>query len=80
MIEAIRLHDVAALDRLMADDYLTINADGSFGNKPQTLEFTRKGGLPLKTWEVKDRQLRIYGDVAVITGLTLINLNSEVRA
>jgi hypothetical protein len=73
MLEAIRLHDADALDRLMAADYLTINADGSFADKPQTLEFTRKGGLPLKTWEVKERQLRIYGDVAVVTGFTLIN-------
>jgi len=58
MFEAFRLHDLAAIDRLLADDYLSINADGSFVNKSQALEFNKKGGLLLESWVVEDRQVR----------------------
>jgi ketosteroid isomerase-like protein len=79
MWEAFRLHDVAALDRLLADDYLTVNADGSFWDKPQTLAFNVKGGLNIQSVSLEDRQVRLYGDVGVITGRTLINASVRIR-
>ena len=79
MFEAFRVHDLAAIDRLLTEDYLSLNSDGSFIDKPHALEFNRKGGLVMESWVAEDRQLRFYGDVGVITGRALVNGSIHLR-
>ncbi len=60
------------LDRLMAEDYLLTTVSGEVVNKARVLEEVKSANA---TAEVRntDVAVRVYGDVAVVTGLVLIS-------
>ena len=70
--------DSAALDRLLADDYIEINAQGDVANKADLLALARarssrppvKSVGPQKT--VDDLTIRLHGDSALVVGRTTI--------
>jgi len=59
--------DVAALDALLADDYMGISASGTLQSKEQALANLRSGRLHIKTLEFSDRKVRFYGMTALVT-------------
>jgi hypothetical protein len=53
----------------VADDYITINADGVMADKEQTYaDSSRFNMLNSFTWKLSDKKIRVYGNVGIITG------------
>jgi len=68
IIEALGRNDVAALDRLYADDYIVTQSFG-ITSKAQLLDAYKSGRLKYTSASDKDRVIRVYGDTAVTTGI-----------
>jgi ketosteroid isomerase-like protein len=60
--------DVAVADRLLADDYVFLQADGSVSNKAQNLAVLRDPGFVCAAFTTEDVVVRVFADAAVITG------------
>jgi ketosteroid isomerase-like protein len=64
--------DRATMERLYADDYMYIHSNGTVANKTQDIAESMS---PAQAWTARksdDLKVRIYGDVAVITGLSTL--------
>ena len=57
----------AAMDALLADDYMAISPAGTLQSKEQTLTSLRAGQMHFTSIEFSDRKLRIYGPTALVT-------------
>ncbi len=55
------------VDRLLADDYLGISANGTLETKADELARRRTGSLNITQLDLSDIKVRIYGDTAVVT-------------
>lgn len=66
MAKAIADGDVAAYDRLAADDFQFITGAGAIVTKSQRLALLKKGPTP--GFAATPDSIRFYGDVAVVTG------------
>jgi ketosteroid isomerase-like protein len=60
--------DLAALDRIMADDVTYVHASGKVDTKQSYLDAIRSGQLHYISWQPKKLNVRVQGDAAVITG------------
>jgi ketosteroid isomerase-like protein len=60
--------DVEALDRLMAPEYVQIDARGRTVSKEQVLESFRSGGRGWDEAHSDDHDVRVYGNTAVVIG------------
>ncbi len=58
--------DVAAFDKLLADDYISINVLGAASTKAQVLENVKSGKLKYEALEFSDTKVRVYGDTALV--------------
>ena len=69
LIQAYIHRDVAALDRILADEYTFINDDAEgVVNKKQIVDSFRSGGdREITSYIRQDDHVRWYGDVAVLT-------------
>ena len=61
-------HDVATARRLLADDYVFLQADGNVSNKVQNLGIIGDPAFVCESLATEDVHVRVYGDAAVITG------------
>lgn len=77
IVEAFGRTDIAALDRLMADDYILTQSFG-LTSKAQLMDAWKSGRLKYTSASNKDLSVRVYGDTAVTTGiLTLKGQNPK---
>lgn len=67
-LEALKRKDLAALDRIIADDFLITTADGQRLNKEQDLAPIRDADFKFESGEVEGIEVRVYGSTAVVTG------------
>ena len=67
--EAFVRGDIEFLDRQTADDYTTVNGTGALSAKPDMMRSLRAGTTRVKSFELVELKARIYGDVAVLTGI-----------
>lgn len=68
-VTALEHSDVAALDRIMADDVTYIHASGKVDTKKSYLEAIRSGQLHYISWQPKGLHVRMLGnDGAIIDG------------
>jgi ketosteroid isomerase-like protein len=65
-------NDTAALDRILADDYVLTGGTGKMTTKADALESTRKKAVRYSRVENRDMKARVHGDTAVVTGRTLL--------
>jgi ketosteroid isomerase-like protein len=70
--EALTQRDVAMLDQLMADDYMLTTVSGEVVNKARVLAEIKSANATANVRNT-DVAVRIYEDVAVVTGLVLIS-------
>lgn len=63
--------DPAALDRIHADDYLSINYLGQFSTKAQVMADVRAGAFKYESMKHKDVVMRVYGNVVIVNGRTI---------
>jgi ketosteroid isomerase-like protein len=61
-------NDIKANDRLLADNWLNINPDGSITTKAKLLELLKDGSFKIMSIENDEVMVRVYGDAAVVTG------------
>jgi ketosteroid isomerase-like protein len=61
--------DWQAIQSLNASDMVDIGANGAIRTSAQNAEAMRSGTLKFSTAELSDEQVRVYGDVAVVTGI-----------
>lgn len=60
-------NDVATVSRLLADDYLGINPNGTLETKADALAQQRSGTVKISSIEPENLKVRVYGDTAVVT-------------
>jgi hypothetical protein len=60
--------DLAAIDRLYADDFLSTNADGRVVDKQGWLDILRAGQFPVDKITTDDFKVRTYSSTAIVTG------------
>jgi len=64
---AVVQNDVAAINRLLADDYLGINPNGTLETKADAMAQRRSGTVKISSIEPDNVKIRVYGDTAVVT-------------
>jgi ketosteroid isomerase-like protein len=64
---ALMQNDVATINRLLADDYLGINPNGTLETKADALALRRSGTVKISSIEPENIKVRVYGDTAVVT-------------
>lgn len=60
--------DAATLEKQTADDYTFINSNGQMADKSQLLSAIKSGQSKLTMDDISDMKVRVYGNIAVITG------------
>jgi uncharacterized protein (TIGR02246 family) len=64
--------DAAALDRLYADDFIGVGPSGTVRTKPQVIADFTSGTLKFHSITTDEVQVRVYGNTAVETGLSMM--------
>jgi ketosteroid isomerase-like protein len=59
--------NTAAMDSLLADDYMAILPNGTLQSKEQSLANLRTGAANFAALEISDRKVRFYGTTALVT-------------
>jgi ketosteroid isomerase-like protein len=60
--------DVAALEKMMAEDFTFVTPRGDLRNRQDVLKAVAAGGIGNEYLESSDLRIRIYADTAVVTG------------
>ncbi len=68
--EAIVKNDLEGIGQLVADDWIIIDPDGGIVDRTRFFEVIKSGALTHDMMESEDFRVRIYGDSAVVTGIT----------
>jgi ketosteroid isomerase-like protein len=68
--EAIVSNDLEGIGRLVADDWIIIDSDGGIVDRTRFFEVIKSGALTHEMMESEDFRVRVYGDSAVVTGVT----------
>jgi len=66
--EATLKNDIAANDRLLADNWMNINPDGSITTKAKLMELLKDGSFKIMSIDNDEVMIRVYRDAAVVTG------------
>lgn len=66
--EATLKNDVEANDRLLADNWININPDGSVTTKARLMELLKTSPFKIMSIENDEVTVRVYGEAAVVTG------------
>jgi ketosteroid isomerase-like protein len=69
LIAAIEAKDLAAYQRLVAEDYVAVGAAGE-QTRAQAIEAYRSGALSLPGLKIGDVKVHVYGDTAMISART----------
>jgi ketosteroid isomerase-like protein len=64
--KAILSGNSAAMEPLLADDYMAITPSGTLQSKEQTIANLKSGALRFDRIEVKDRKVHFYGSTALV--------------
>jgi ketosteroid isomerase-like protein len=70
--EALTQRDVTMLDQLMADDYVLTKVSGEVVNKARVLAEVKSANVAADVHNT-EVAVRVYRDVAIVTGLVLIS-------
>ena len=71
--DALLKKDAAALERIWADDLSFVNPRGQLLTKKERVENIKTGATALKSADVSEKQIRMYGNSAVATLIVKIN-------
>ena len=71
-IAALKGKDTAALERIWADDLIFTTPRGAVQTKAQRLADIQSGATRFDSLETTDLAVRVYGDTAVMNGLTTV--------
>ncbi len=66
--EAPNKRDAAALDRIIADDWISFTGDGETVTKAQVMADARSGANTAESVNLEAMKVRVFGDAVVVTG------------
>jgi ketosteroid isomerase-like protein len=64
---AVKVNDAAAMDRILADDFILVTGRGTVHNKAELLKDARDKKSTYEHQEDTDQTVRVWGDTAVVT-------------
>jgi ketosteroid isomerase-like protein len=64
--QATMRNDIATLSRLVADDYVLVNSDGSVQAKPSYLDDFRRPGFRIERYVVDQPAQMVWGETALV--------------
>jgi ketosteroid isomerase-like protein len=67
---AIVSNDLEGIGRLVTDDWIIIDSNGEIVDRARFFEVIKSGALTHDMMESEDFRVRVYGDSAVVTGVT----------
>jgi ketosteroid isomerase-like protein len=68
--QAVTNNDADAVDGFLADDWIIVDPDGGIIDKARFLGVIKSGALSHEMMESGNLRVRLYGNTAVLTGLT----------
>ena len=68
--DAIVRNDLEGIGRLVTDDWIIIDPNGEIVDRARFFDVIRSGALTHDMMESEDFRVRVYGDSAVVTGVT----------
>jgi ketosteroid isomerase-like protein len=68
--ETIVSNNLEGLGRIVADDWIIIDPNGEIVDRTRFFEVIKSGALTHDRMESEDLRVRVYGDSAVVTGVT----------
>jgi ketosteroid isomerase-like protein len=68
--DAIVRNDLEGIGRLVTDDWIIVDPNGEIVDRARFFEVIKSGALTHDMMESEDFRVRVYGDSAVVTGLT----------
>src|SRR6478752_2011433 len=68
--QAVTNSDADAVDGFLADDWIIVDPDGGIIDKARFLGVIKSGALSHEMMESANLRVRLYGNTAVVTGLT----------
>ena len=68
--EAIIKNDLEGIGRLVTDDWIIIDPNGEIVDRERFFEVIKSGALTHDMMESEDFRIRVYGDSAVVIGVT----------
>jgi ketosteroid isomerase-like protein len=71
-VDAMLRKDVSFSEKLQAPDFLFIDPAGMIHTKEQDLAIARSGDLKFESFSLDEMKVRVYGDAAVVTGLSTV--------
>jgi ketosteroid isomerase-like protein len=69
--------DVAAMDKLLSDDYIGITMTGQVNTKSQQLDRMRMHKTSLTKLDLGDRQVKLIGSIAIVTSRAEVEGTNE---
>jgi ketosteroid isomerase-like protein len=69
--------DVAAMDKLLSDDFLGITANGEVDTKQQFLDRMHNRTLTITTLDMSEQKIKLVGPVAIVTSLAQVDGTSD---
>jgi ketosteroid isomerase-like protein len=69
--------DIPAMDNLLSEDYLGINAGGEVLTKTQQLDHMRDGKFMLTKLDISDIRIKLVGNIAIVTCLAQVEGTSD---
>lgn len=66
---AVRSHDVATMDRILADDFVLVTGKGAVYTKAELLKEARDTGVVYDHQEDSSQTVRLWGTTAIVTAL-----------
>jgi ketosteroid isomerase-like protein len=66
---AVKMNDVATMDRILADDFALVTGLGKTYTKADLLEEARRKHVVYERQEDSNQKVRVWGDTAVVTAL-----------
>ena len=67
LIDAYLHNDVAALERILADEFTFTDDRGTVHNKRQVVDSFKSGDRRITSYKLEDSKVRVYENVAVMT-------------
>ena len=67
---AVSNNDANAVDGFLSDDWVIVDPDGGIIDKARFLAVIKSSALSHEIMESDDLRVRLYGNTAVVTGLT----------
>jgi ketosteroid isomerase-like protein len=77
--QASMTNDLAAMDKLLSDDFLGVTINGELVTKAQQLDRMRSRDLTLTSLDVSDMKIKLIGQIAIVNALAEVEGSAEGR-